>query len=87
MLLGRPDVRRNRRAWIALADAALFAAALVYDPGLLAWALFWCALSMAALLFLHAIYAASCNGNPLSTLTSERRETTAWPAKGETPRW
>ena len=50
VLIARPDVRRNRLARIALAAATLFAVALVLDPGPLPWALFWCALSMAALL-------------------------------------
>ena len=31
--------------------------------------------------------AASCNGRSRSTLTSDRRETTAWVAKAEQPRW
>ena len=48
--LGRPDVRRSRPAWIALAVAGFFAAALFYDPGPLAWTLFWSALSVAALI-------------------------------------
>jgi hypothetical protein len=50
LALARPDVRRSRRAWIALAVAALFAGSLFDDPGPLAWTLFWCALSVAALL-------------------------------------
>ncbi len=50
LVLGRGDVRRNKRAWIALAVAALFAGSLFDDPGPLAWALFWCALSVAVLL-------------------------------------
>ncbi len=50
LALGRGDVRRSRRAWIGLAVAALFAGSLLDDPGPLAWALFWCALSVAALL-------------------------------------
>jgi hypothetical protein len=50
LVLGRGDVRSISLAWIALAVAALFAASLFDDPGPLAWALFWCALSIAALL-------------------------------------
>ena len=50
LALGRRDVRRHRSAWIALAAAALFSASLFDDPGPLAWTLFWCALSIAALL-------------------------------------
>jgi len=50
LALGRRDIRRTKPAWIALAVAALFAASLFDDPGPLAWALFWCALSAAALL-------------------------------------
>ncbi len=50
MVLGRTDVRRDRRAWCALALAGVFAAALVDDPGPLNWTLFWCALSVAALM-------------------------------------
>lgn len=49
LVAGRTDVRRDRAAWIALGLAALLVAALVYDPGALAWTLFWCALSIAAL--------------------------------------
>lgn len=50
LAFGRGDIRRSRRAWIALAVGAVFAASLFDDPGPLAWALFWCALSVAALL-------------------------------------
>ncbi len=50
MVLGRTDVRRDRRAWCALVLAGVFAVALVDDPGPLSWALFWCALSVAALM-------------------------------------
>ncbi len=50
LLIARIDLRRDRRAWIAVGAASVFAVALIDDPGLLAWALFWCALSMAALL-------------------------------------
>ncbi len=46
----RRDVRRSRAARIALVCAAALAAALFDDPGLLGWIMFWCALSMAALL-------------------------------------
>ena len=50
VVLGRADVRRDRRAWCALALAGVFAVALIDDPGPLSWALFWCALSVAALM-------------------------------------
>jgi len=50
LVVSRRDVRRSRRAWVALAAAVLFATALCDDPGPLAWVLFWCALSVAALL-------------------------------------
>lgn len=43
-------MRHDRRALICLGAAGIFAAALVLDPSLLAWVLFWTALSMAALL-------------------------------------
>ena len=46
----RHDVRRSRAAWGAVGAATLFAALLVDDPGLLPWAMFWAALSVAALL-------------------------------------
>lgn len=46
----RRDVQRSRGAWLALGCAVLFAGSLIDDPGPLAWALFWCALSIAALL-------------------------------------
>lgn len=50
LLAGRPAVRHDRRARAAVAAAGLFALALVYDTSLLAWALFWVAASMAALI-------------------------------------
>ncbi len=46
----RADVRRNHRACIALVAAALFVTSLIDDPGPLGWTMFWCALSIAALL-------------------------------------
>jgi hypothetical protein len=46
----RGGLRVNRSAWVALGAAAIFAIALFYDPGPLSWAMFWAALSMAALL-------------------------------------
>lgn len=50
LLVGRPAVRRDRRAWVALAATGLFSGALLYDASLLAWILFWVAATMAALL-------------------------------------
>ena len=50
LVAGHPGVRRDRRAWLAVAAALIFAGALAYDPGLLAWTLFWSALGIAALL-------------------------------------
>lgn len=50
VIVARRAVRTSPRAWIALGAAALFAVSLVDDPGLLAWVLFWCSLSTAALL-------------------------------------
>lgn len=50
LLAGRPAVRHDRRARMALAAAILFALALIYDTSLLGWALFWAAASMAALM-------------------------------------
>lgn len=50
LLAVRPDMRHSRGAWPALAAAGLFAIALFDDPGPLAWLMFWCALSIAALL-------------------------------------
>ena len=50
LAMGRTDVRRSRPAWIALSVAVLFAASLFDDPGPLAWTLYWCALSVAALI-------------------------------------
>ncbi|WP_116091977.1 DUF4153 domain-containing protein [Sphingomonas crusticola] len=46
----RPAVRRQQAAFVALGAALLFILSLTYDPGVLAWAMFWCALSVAALL-------------------------------------
>ena len=51
LILGRRDVRHARLdVAVALACGAIFCVALAYDPGPLAWALFWIALSLAALL-------------------------------------
>ncbi|WP_313804236.1 DUF4173 domain-containing protein [Sphingobium sp.] len=50
LLAGRPAVRHDRRAWAALVAAGLFALALIHDASLLAWGLFWIAVSMAALM-------------------------------------
>lgn len=50
LLVARADLRRNRRAWVPLGVAAIFSVALFDDPGPLGWVLFWCALSIAALL-------------------------------------
>lgn len=50
VVAARRDVRRSRPALIALVAAGLFAVSLADDPGLLAWIMFWCALSVAALL-------------------------------------
>jgi hypothetical protein len=50
LLAGRPAVRRSPRAWIAILIAVVFAIALLYDPSLLAWTLFWVAAGMATLL-------------------------------------
>ncbi len=46
----RPSLRRDGRSWLAVAAAALFGFALIYDTGLLAWCLFWAATVMAVLL-------------------------------------
>lgn len=50
LLAGRPAVRRSPRAWVPILVALVFAAALLYDPSLLAWALFWVAAGIATLL-------------------------------------
>lgn len=50
LLLGRPAVRRDKRALIALALAALYALAQMWDPSPLAFVLFWIAIGMATLL-------------------------------------
>lgn len=49
LLATRPALRR-RPSLVALLVATGFAGAMAFDPGLLAWALFWCALSIATLL-------------------------------------
>lgn len=54
MVLARPALWRDWRAWIALALAVSYAAAMVWDAGLLAWTLFWIAAGVAALLPLTA---------------------------------
>lgn len=48
--IARPAVRQDRRAQAALAAAAIYAGAQVWDPSLLAFALFWIAIGMATLL-------------------------------------
>ena len=50
LMMGRPQLRHDRRSWIALAMATMFALALVYDASLLAWILFWVAAGVAILL-------------------------------------
>ncbi|SES14110.1 DUF4153 domain-containing protein [Sphingobium sp. YR768] len=50
LIAGRPAVRHDRRAWVALAAAGLFALALIYDASLLSWSLFWGAVVMATLI-------------------------------------
>ncbi|KQN04245.1 hypothetical protein ASE85_20840 [Sphingobium sp. Leaf26] len=50
LLIGRPVVRHDPRAWLALGMATLFSGALMYDASLLAWVLFWIAVAMASLL-------------------------------------
>lgn len=51
LIVGRRDVRHARLdVAVALAGAAIFCVALAYDPGPLAWALFWATLSLGALL-------------------------------------
>ncbi|MFC0203653.1 DUF4153 domain-containing protein [Novosphingobium soli] len=50
LLAGHPAVRRDRRALAAMAASTVFASALAFDPGPLAWCLFWLAAGMAALL-------------------------------------
>lgn len=46
----RPAMRRDGRALAAAGAALLFAGAIVIEPGLLAWTLFWTAAGMAVLL-------------------------------------
>lgn len=50
LLAGRPAVRKDRRALIAVTLAAVYAAAQLWDPSPLAFALFWIAIGMATLL-------------------------------------
>ena len=50
LLAGRPAVRKDRRARIALGLAVLYALAQLWDPSPLAFALFWIAIGMATLL-------------------------------------
>ncbi len=48
--IARGGVWRDRRALLALAVAAIFAGAMIFDASLLAWMLFWVAAGMATLL-------------------------------------
>jgi hypothetical protein len=50
LLAGRPAVRRDRRALIALALAATYSLAQAWDPSPLAFILFWMAIGLATLL-------------------------------------
>jgi hypothetical protein len=50
LLLARPAVRRDWRALIAAGLAAVYALAMVWDPSLLAFVLFWTAIGLATLL-------------------------------------
>jgi Domain of unknown function (DUF4173) len=50
LLLARPAVRQDWRAALAAGFAALYAAAMVWDPSLLAFVLFWAAIGVATLL-------------------------------------
>ncbi len=50
LALARPAVRRDKRARIALALAAVYAFAQLWDPSPLAFALFWVAIGFATLL-------------------------------------
>ena len=50
MLVALPQVRRRRAALVAMGAALFFGALLVDNPGVLGWALFWAAISSAALL-------------------------------------
>ncbi len=48
-VVGQPVMRRSRTSWIALSLATALALVLVFDPSLLAWVMFWGALSVAVL--------------------------------------
>ncbi|MEQ1497514.1 MAG: DUF4173 domain-containing protein [Novosphingobium sp.] len=50
LFAARPAVRQDKRALIALAFAALYAAAQLWDPSPLAFALFWIAIGTATIL-------------------------------------
>ncbi|WP_375195395.1 DUF4153 domain-containing protein [Sphingobium sp.] len=50
LLAGRPVLWRDRRSWATIAAAGLFALAMIRDANQLAWALFWVAAGMAALI-------------------------------------
>lgn len=50
LIAARPAVRRDRRAWAALALAAAYAGAMIHDASVLAWCLFWIAAGLATLL-------------------------------------
>lgn len=49
LVLGQPSVWRRWQGSLAALSALVFCGALILDPGLLAWTLFWVAISMAAL--------------------------------------
>lgn len=68
LVLARPAMRRARGGWLAIGCAALFAAALIHSPGLLAVMLFLTAIGSAALLVRHVFDHAGLWALRLTTL-------------------
>ncbi|HEX4847425.1 MAG TPA: DUF4173 domain-containing protein [Novosphingobium sp.] len=56
LVAARPAVIADRRALSAAALAAIFALAMIWDPSLLAWVLFWVAIGLATLLPATALF-------------------------------
>lgn len=49
LVLARPNIFRQWEGRLAVIFAGMFGCALIIDPGLLSWAMFWVAISLAAL--------------------------------------
>lgn len=49
LMVGRPNILRRWEGRLAAISAGIFGCALIVDPGILSWTMFWIAISLAAL--------------------------------------